>query len=61
MSHAFAIAHYNGLTHNKFNLSQVLLQQFVDTPLFKLTSFRPWLVGSTNKVSDLPLGKLLTE
>jgi predicted restriction endonuclease len=38
-----------------------LLKDFVDVPFFKLTSFRPWLVGSKNPVKDLEIGKLLTE
>lgn len=61
MSHAFAIAHYNGLTHGAFNLSQVLLKDFIDVPFFKLTSFRPWLVGSKNTVKTLEISKLLSK
>ena len=61
ISHAFAIAHHNKLTHGGFNLSQVLLKDFIDVPFFKLTSFRPWLVGSKNPVKDLEISKLLDD
>jgi hypothetical protein len=60
ISHAFAISHHNKLTHGAFNLSQVLLKDFIDVPFFKLTSFRPWLVGSKNPVKSLEIGKLLS-
>lgn len=48
MSHALAIAHFNDLTHGKFNLSQVIIESADETldPTFKVTSFRPWLVDS---------------
>ena len=61
ISHAFAIAHHNKLTHGGFNLSQVLLKSFVDVPFLKLTSFRPWLVGSNNPVKNLEIGRLLSD
>ena len=55
-AHALAIAHLNDLTHGKFNLSQVLVTdpQHEEMPNFKVTSFRPWLVGTLK-----PLHKLM--
>ena len=38
-----------------------MLKSFVDVPFFKLTSFRPWLVGSDNPINNLEVKKLLSE
>ena len=41
ISHAFAIAHANNLTHGIFDLSQVIVDPLCNT--FKIINFRPWL------------------
>ena len=44
VSQAFAYAHSCGLTHGKFDLSQVILDGSLTQ--FKITNFRPWLAQS---------------